>query len=1104
MKNNKKLLSFIILGFLLTLGLKAQDNSKLWHVHRTKDGKVAVVNFAIDKMAYWKQLAADGIIPYNPQVKTGDAKFLGSKILSSITDFEDSPDVCTFGGTNHTQSENSIFVDPNDNSHVFNSNNSTDWSGSSVGSLYGTSSFFTSDAGENWTGTIESTGGSNSGDPAACIDLNGRMYSGFIHSNYGQGVAYSDNGTTWTSVLVASAPNGGMLDKNHLWVDNSPTSPYSGNLYDAWTDFDYDENENDICISRSTNSGESWSTPVNISNDLNAGSHNQGVNIQTGPNGNVYVVWSVYESWPASETALGFAKSTDGGATYQTPTRIITNIKGIRQDEPTDHRVNSFPSMTVDQQTGDIYIVWTNIGVPGTNSGTNQSVYMIKSSNEGTTWSTPVRVNQNTYTEGEYSYFPWISCDPVTGALSVIFYDTRNTTGYDVETWVAVSLDGGDTWEDFRVSDVSFTTKAIPGLAGGYMGDYLGIASLDGNVYPVWSDDRDGVFKAYTSPFSVNLRPRPTGLDAEIINLQTGATELVWNFNGDKKDFVEFNVYRNDVLILNTTDTTYIDVLPSYGTHKYQVSAQHTDGESAKVSDYVEWGIAMISVTPDELTDTLLSGQTSSHFLTVTNNGQIDLIFDVSTEITNKYSNIPKDYCAASGGGDEYISGVVFGTINNTGTSASGYSDYTNLSTEVNTGETYDITITNGNIYDSDDLGIWIDFNQDSDFEDAGENVVCAVNDGADGTYQITIPSDATSGETTMRIRLKYFGDDCGSPCGTTTYGEVEDYSVNIMGWLSVEPPVEIVEPGQTIYVPVNFDATDFLPGTYTADIHINSNAANFETIDVPVTMVVADEIPLTASPLAIPQNICNGESATLFANAAGGEGSYTYTWTDGGSFSSNDENPVVSPTETTTYYLTIDDGTNTIERQVTVNVYPELVAPDKPWGNIEVGNNNAVVKYYTSTVENATQYEWSVSPTEAGSIFGITDTAFFNPSDDYVGTALIKVRAINDCGEGEWSQELQINIIEGATSIVANTITLSVYPNPTEGIFIFNLNSKLEDNLNIQIYNIAGQLVYSDLNHYFVAENSMYIDISNQPAGIYIINVSGKLVNENITLIKK
>lgn len=143
-------------------------------------------------------------------------------------------------------------------------------------------------------------------------------------------------------------------------------------------------------------------------------------------------------------------------------------------------------------------------------------------------------------------------------------------------------------------------------------------------------------------------------------------------------------------------------------------------------------------------------------------------------------------YCAASGGGtDEYISGVQMETINNTGTGNDFYTDYTSFSTDITVNQTYNITITNGESWPSDDLGIWIDWNKDGDFEDANENVVCTTNDGANGTYSITVPADAPLGPTSMRIRIKYFDADCGDPCGTTDWGEVEDYQVDVQPGLN-------------------------------------------------------------------------------------------------------------------------------------------------------------------------------------------------------------------------------------------------------------------------------------------------------------------------------
>lgn len=635
---------FLLMAGLVILSLPAFAQS---NANQSDPDEPVVIRTEVDNMGYWMKLANMGLVPYNQPVPVPPAEFKGSSVES--TDFtSDSPDV-QITGTNTTQSENSVFVDPEDATHVLNSNNSGDWSGSTVNNFYGSDYWNTYNSGLNWSGSTAGAGGDNSGDPTTAISRAGRQYVGYIADDNGQGVAYSDNGTTWTHVQVGTSPGSwDLLDKNHLWIDNSPASAYQGNLYDAWTRFDSGHsNDNEIEISRSTNNGVSWSTPVNISSGVSAGSHNQGVNIQTGPLGQVYVCWSIYDSWPSDETAIGFCRSTNGGSSYTTASRIITNIRGIRDSETSkNQRVNSFPSMTVDLSggtyNGHIYIVWTNIGTPGVNTGTNRSIYMSKSTNGGTSWSTPVRVNQGPTGNGYEAYFPWITCDPTTGNLYCIFYDDRNTTSTSCEVFVAMSTNGGSSWTDMRVSDVSFTPSPIPGMASGYMGDYLGIAALDNIIYPTWTDNRSGHALSYCSPL---------------------------NLGG---------------------------------------------------------------------------------------------------------------YCSASGGCDEYIAIVQIGSINNS-SACDGYHDYTALSASVPINGQELLTVTNGvTTWPSDQCGVWIDWNDDGDFYDSGEAPTVSGTPGV-GPYTAMVdpPTGLSVGDSrTMRIRITYSGTV--DPCGATTYGEVEDYTITI------------------------------------------------------------------------------------------------------------------------------------------------------------------------------------------------------------------------------------------------------------------------------------------------------------------------------------
>ncbi len=78
--------------------------------------------------------------------------------------------------------------------------------------------------------------------------------------------------------------------------------------------------------------------------------------------------------------------------------------------------------------------------------------------------------------------------------------------------------------------------------------------------------------------------------------------------------------------------------------------------------------------------------------------------------------------------------------------------------------------------YITDDLRIWADWNQDSDFDDAGELLVSTDNLGASGSFNISVPGTANLGHTRLRVRVVSDGET--SPCGTATSGETEDYTL--------------------------------------------------------------------------------------------------------------------------------------------------------------------------------------------------------------------------------------------------------------------------------------------------------------------------------------
>lgn len=138
----------------------------------------------------------------------------------------------------------------------------------------------------------------------------------------------------------------------------------------------------------------------------------------------------------------------------------------------------------------------------------------------------------------------------------------------------------------------------------------------------------------------------------------------------------------------------------------------------------------------------------------------------------------------------DWIDAIQIGTINNTNTgrNSNGYQNHTAFSTNVVRGNTYHITLTTGFSWETFEefWRVWIDFNQDNIFQDPAELVVSDnAHPPANGTfynaqtYSIAIPANAVAGITRMRIAMKR--NAYPTPCETLPYGEIEDYTLNIL-----------------------------------------------------------------------------------------------------------------------------------------------------------------------------------------------------------------------------------------------------------------------------------------------------------------------------------
>ena len=148
-------------------------------------------------------------------------------------------------------------------------------------------------------------------------------------------------------------------------------------------------------------------------------------------------------------------------------------------------------------------------------------------------------------------------------------------------------------------------------------------------------------------------------------------------------------------------------------------------------------------------------------------------------------------YCTSKGSSVayEYIDLVQLGSINRTSGANAGYYDGTALSTTVAAGSTQTIGLSagfTGTAY-SEYFKVYIDYNQNGVFTDAGELVVnaAASTSAITRSFSFTVPTTAKSGNTRLRVVMS--DASATTSCGSYSYGETEDYTLTILGGARME-----------------------------------------------------------------------------------------------------------------------------------------------------------------------------------------------------------------------------------------------------------------------------------------------------------------------------
>ena len=164
-----------------------------------------------------------------------------------------------------------------------------------------------------------------------------------------------------------------------------------------------------------------------------------------------------------------------------------------------DRSVDAEPGLAWDRtggpHNGRVYLVYT---LEQPNESNNMDIYVRFSDNDGATWSSPARVNDD-HTKNS-QFLPKISLDPTSGNLAVVWYDSREDLGTggsgdtdgvpndDAQFWGAFSTDGGQTFTANTQISAGTSNSHDSGNAIDY-GDYTGLSFYGGIAHPAWADN---------------------------------------------------------------------------------------------------------------------------------------------------------------------------------------------------------------------------------------------------------------------------------------------------------------------------------------------------------------------------------------------------------------------------------------------------------------------------------------------------------------------------------------------------------------------------------------------------------------------------------------
>ncbi|MEO8234979.1 MAG: GEVED domain-containing protein [Flavobacterium sp.] len=551
--------------------------------------------------------------------------------------------------------------------------------------------------------------------------------------------------------------------------------------------------------------------------------------------------------------------------------------------------------------------------------------------------------------------------------------------------------------------------------------------------------------------------------------------------------------------VVDTTAPSAPSALTASGTTSSSTNLSwtaSTDNVGVTGYDVYQGGVFKANVATTSYTVTGLTAATAYSFYVIARDAAGNISVASNTvNVTTLTTSIT--YCASQGNStaDEKIGRVAIGSINNASTGTAGYEDFTSLSTNITQNSAVTITVTpswTSTVY-PEAYAVFIDYNKNGLFTDAGETVytkAASTTTPASGSF--TVPATALTGATRMRVSMKY--NAVPTACEAFSYGQVEDYTVNIVAGTAdtVVPtaPTALTASGTTqTTTNLSWTASTDNVGVIGYDIYQGT------TLKGSVAGTTFTVTALTAS-----------TAYTFSVKAKDAAGNI--------SASSN----VVSVTTlapTTITYCT-STSSNTADEKIGKVVFGTISNTSTGTAGYEnftaLSTNAAISNAYTITITpswTSTVYSEGYAVwidynqnglfTDAGELVFSKATStttpvtgtFTIPSTAVLGTTRMRVsmgyNAIpTSCQSFTYGQvedyTVNITALAKQTQTAGNGININLFPNPTSSIL--NVTS-VSEKATFRVYNLLGQTIMNGK----ISNGS--IDVSNINSGNYILEIS-------------